>query len=204
MSSLVKAVSGAVSVDGRVVETGVAGSMARAGVAVVPADRHDSGVVLDLTVAENLFLVEPEEVSRRGLWDSGLMTRRASELISEFEIQTTGPDAPLWSLSGGNQQRVVLARELSNNPKVLIASQPTRGLDVGAIEYISNRLRGAQRDGVGVLLISNELEEILDLADRIVVLFRGKIVGEMLRSDVNLEHLGMLMGGAIDDLVENS
>ena len=204
MSSLVKAVSGAVSVDGRVVETGVAGSMARAGVAVVPADRHDSGVVLDLTVAENLFLVEPEEVSRRGLWDSGLMTRRASELISEFEIQAAGPDAPLWSLSGGNQQRVVLARELSNNPKVLIASQPTRGLDVGAIEYISNRLRGARRDGVGVLLISNELEEILDLADRIVVLFRGKIVGEMLRSDVDLEHLGMLMGGAIDDLVENS
>jgi len=125
-------------------------------------------------------------------------------LISEFEIQTVGPDAPLWSLSGGNQQRVVLARELSNNPKVLIASQPTRGLDVGAIEYISNRLRGARRDGVGVLLISNELEEILDLADRIVVLFRGKIVGEMLRSDVDLEHLGMLMGGAIDDLVENS
>jgi ABC-type uncharacterized transport system ATPase subunit len=132
------------------------------------------------------------------------MTRRASELISEFEIQAAGPDAPLWSLSGGNQQRVVLARELSNNPKVLIASQPTRGLDVGAIEYISNRLRGARRDGVGVLLISNELEEILDLADRIVVLFRGKIVGEMLRSDVDLEHLGMLMGGAIDDLVENS
>ena len=99
---------------------------------------------------------------------------------------------------------MVLARELGNNPKVLVASQPTRGLDVGAIEYISNRLREAKLDGVGVLLISSELEEILDLADRIIVLFRGKIVGEMLRSDVDLDRLGMLMGGSVDDLAEHS
>ena len=204
MSSLAKAREGTVRVDGQMVETGVAGSMARAGIAVVPADRHDSGVVLDLSVAENLFLVEPTQVSRHGFWDKELSDRRARELISEFEIQTSGPDAPLWSISGGNQQRIVLARELSNSPKVLIASQPTRGLDVGAIEYISGRLRQAKVDGVGVLLISNELEEILDLADRIIVLFRGKVVGEMPRAEIDLDRLGMLMGGVTEELAGSS
>ena len=101
----------------------------------------------------------------------------------------------MWSLSGGNQQRVVLARELSHGPRVLVAAQPTRGLDVGAIEYMSARLRDAAADGVGVLLISTELEEILDLSDRIVVMSRGRIVGEMKRGDVDLDRLGLLMGG---------
>jgi simple sugar transport system ATP-binding protein len=100
----------------------------------------------------------------------------------------------MWSLSGGNQQRLVLARELSHDPVVLVAAQPTRGLDVGAIEYMSQRLRSVAKSGVGVLLISTELEEILDLADRIAVLYRGRIVGEMTRHDVDLERLGLLMG----------
>ena len=204
MSSLVKAREGAVRVDGQMVETGVAGSMAIAGVAVVPADRHDSGVVLELTVAENLFLVDPVQVSRRGFWDRKLSDRRAQELISEFEIQTSGPTAPLWSVSGGNQQRIVLARELSNSPKVLVVSQPTRGLDVGAIEYISGRLRQAKVDGVGILLISSELEEILDLADRIIVLFRGRVIGEMPRTEIDLDGLSLLMGGVTEPLVGSS
>jgi simple sugar transport system ATP-binding protein len=102
----------------------------------------------------------------------------------------------MWTLSGGNQQRVVLARELSADPKVLVAAQPTRGLDVGAIEYMGDRLRLAADQGVAVLLISSELEEILHLADRIVVMYRGAIIGEMPNKDVDLERLGMLMGGA--------
>ena len=102
----------------------------------------------------------------------------------------------MWSLSGGNQQRVVLARELSGDPAVLVAAQPTRGLDVGAIEYVSDRLREAAVGGVGVLLISTELEEVLDLADRIIVIFRGRIVGEMDRAGVDVERLGLLMSGA--------
>jgi simple sugar transport system ATP-binding protein len=99
-------------------------------------------------------------------------------------------------LSGGNQQRLVLARELSYSPKVLVAAQPTRGLDVGAIEWMTDRLRRVADSGVGVLLISNELEEILQLSDRVVVLFRGRIIGEMDRADVDLEELGLLLGGA--------
>jgi simple sugar transport system ATP-binding protein len=170
--------------------------MACAGVAVIPEDRHDSGCVLDFTVAENLFIVDPARVARRGLMSMSTMRKRAQELIARFSINCTGPDAPLWSLSGGNQQRVVLARELSHDPQVLVAAQPTHGLDVGAIEYMSTQLSEAAKRGVGVLLISTELEEILDLSDRIVVIFKGRIVGEMTRSQVDVERLGMLMGGA--------
>ena len=106
------------------------------------------------------------------------------------------PTPRCGSLSGGNQQRVVLARELSAAPKVLVAAQPTRGLDVGAIEYMGGRLRAAAAAGVGVLLISTELEEILALAHRIVVIHRGRIVGEMAAAEADLERLGLLMGGA--------
>ena len=111
--------------------------------------------------------------------DRRIMREQATQLIERFNIACSSPDAPMWSLSGGNQQRVVLARELSHSPRVLVAAQPTRGLDVGAIEYMSGRLRDAAADGVAVLLISTELEEVLDLSDRIVVMSRGRAVGEM-------------------------
>ena len=197
LSSLLKLDSGTVQVQGASPAPGVPGAMASAGVAVVPADRHESGCVLDMTVAENLTLISPPRARFGwGILDRARRRAEAERLIEQFGVQTWGPDAPLWSLSGGNQQRVVLARELSGNPAVLVAAQPTRGLDVGAIEYVSERLREAARDGVGVLLISTELEEVLDLADRIVVIFRGRIVGEMDRSTLDLERLGLLMSGA--------
>ena len=197
LSSLLKLDSGTVQVQGASPAPGVPGAMAAAGVAVVPADRHESGCVLEMTVAENLTLISPPRARIGwGILDRARRRAEAERLIEQFSVQTSGPDAPLWSLSGGNQQRVVLARELSGNPPVLVAAQPTRGLDVGAIEYVSGRLREAARDGVGVLLISTELEEVLDLADRIVVIFRGRIVGEMDRSTLDLERLGLLMSGA--------
>ena len=196
LSSLLTAEAGTVEVDGVRVQPGRPGAMSGAGVAVVPEDRHTSGCVLDMTVAENLFLVDIERIANHGIYDPAVMRRDAARLIEDFEIQTAGPDAPFWSLSGGNQQRVVLARELSYSPKVLVAAQPTRGLDVGAIEWMTDRLRQVAESGVGVLLISSELEEILQLSNRIVVLFRGRIIGEMDRADVNLEELGLLLGGA--------
>ncbi len=203
MSSLLHLHSGEVLVEGSAIKTGAAGAMAKAGVAVIPEDRHDSGCVLDMTVAENLFLADPSLVASKGIMDRKRMHAFAAELIDRFSISCEGPDAPLWSLSGGNQQRVVLARELAHQPKVLVAAQPTRGLDVGAIEYMSEQLRVAAGTGVAVLLISTELEEILDLADRIIVLSRGKVAGEMSRADLNLESLGLLMGGALIDPTEN-
>ena len=196
LSSLLNAEAGTIEVDGVRVQPGRPGAMSGAGVAVIPEDRHTSGCVLDMTVAENLFLVDIERIANRGIYDPAVMRRDAARLIEDFEIQTAGPDAPFWSLSGGNQQRVVLARELSYSPRVLVAAQPTRGLDVGAIEWMTDRLRQVADSGVGVLLISSELEEILQLSHRIVVLFRGRIIGEMDRADVNLEELGLLLGGA--------
>lgn len=196
LSSLVSLDAGRVVVNDREVPTGSPGAMAKAGVAVIPEDRHDSGVVLDMTVAENLLMVDPYRVARHGVMDKARTTETARRMIEEFDIGCSGPDAPLWSLSGGNQQRVVLARELAAEPDVLVAAQPTRGLDVGAIEYMTDRLRQTAIDGVAVLLISSELEEILELADRIVVMSRGSIVGELSHADANLEALGMLMGGS--------
>ena len=196
LSSLVTLTSGSVLVDGVPVPSGRPGAMAQAGIGVIPEDRHDSGIVLDMSVAENLVLVDQSSVARRGVIDHGALTDFAKQMIDEFGIHCSGPDAPMWSLSGGNQQRVVLARELSQKPKILVAAQPTRGLDVGAIEYMSDRLSAAAADGVAVLLISSELEEILDLSHRIVVMHSGRVVGEMDRSDVDIEQLGLMMGGA--------
>jgi ABC-type uncharacterized transport system ATPase subunit len=195
LSSLTGITEGEVFVGGRPVPTGKAGAMATAGVGVIPEDRHDSGVVLEMSVAENLWLVNPGRAARAGVIDEARMRAGAERLIDEFDISCAGPDAPMMSLSGGNQQRVVLARELSNAPKVLIAAQPTRGLDVGAIEYMSGRLRQAAADGVGILLISSELEEILDLADRILVMSDGQIIGEMARDEADLGRIGLMMGG---------
>ena len=196
LSSLTKLDEGTVEVAGVAVPTGRPGAMAAAGVGVIPEDRHDSGCVLGMTVAENLAMADPHAVARRGMLDRRALRQRAARLMSEFEITAPGPDTPMRLLSGGNQQRVVLARELSASPTVLVAAQPTHGLDVGAIEYMSARLRAAAESGVGVLLISNELEEILALAHRIVVVHRGRVVGEMTRAEADLERIGLLMGGA--------
>ena len=179
LSSLADNETGTIEVAGVPVLAGKPGAMARAGIGVIPEDRHASGCVLDMTVAENLQLVDLQRIAKRGIYDPADIRRRAVSLIDEFDIQTAGPDAPFWSLSGGNQQRVVLARELSAQPKVLVASQPTRGLDVGRHRVDDRPLRATAASGVGVLLISSELEEILELSDRIVVLFRGRVVGEM-------------------------
>ena len=196
LSSLLTLDSGTVSVDGLEVSTGRSGAMARAGIGVIPEDRHDSGLVLDMTVAENLVLVDQSRAARRGVIDQKRLNSFADEMIEQFNIACSGSNAPMWSLSGGNQQRVVLARELSQEPKILVAAQPTRGLDVGAIEYMSHRLEAVAATGVAVLLISSELEEILELSHRIIVMHSGRIVGEMPRAEADFEALGLLMGGA--------
>ena len=199
LSSLLKLDSGSVEVEGCEVPTGVPGAFVKAGVGVISEDRHDMGCIMDMSLCENLYLSNPKEaVSGSGMMSRSAMSNRAAELIDYYRITASGPDAPMWSISGGNQQRVVLARELSHKPKVLLASQPTRGLDVGAVEYFLDQLRKAAADGIAVLLVSHELEEILELAHRIVVIYNGKIVGEMPRQGIDMQHLGMLMGGMAD------
>jgi general nucleoside transport system ATP-binding protein len=195
LSSLLALDSGTVEVDGTAVPTGRPGAMMRAGIGVIPEDRHGSGCVLDMSVADNLVFCDLDDVSSGRFLNRRLARRRAVELIRRFEIKTPSPDTPMRQLSGGNQQRVVLARELSRSPKVLVAAQPTHGLDVGAIEYMTDQLNAVRDSGVGVLLISTELEEVLSLSDRVAVIFEGRILGVMERAEVDLERLGLMMGG---------
>ncbi len=195
LSSLLSLDSGTVSVNLEEVQTGRQGAMAKAGIAVVPEDRHDSGVVLTMSVAANLALQRIEDFTQGGIINKGLLYENAKQLIDEFEIRCDGPNACLNSLSGGNQQKVVLARELSANPQVLVAAQPTRGLDVGAIEFMGERLKNAASRGIPVLLISSDLDEILHLSDRIAVISEGTIVGTLSRQEATTENLGLLMGG---------
>jgi general nucleoside transport system ATP-binding protein len=195
LGSLLALDEGTVEVDDVAIPTGRAGAMADAGIGLIPEDRHDAGSVLGLSVAENLVLDDLGRGRALARVDRRQRRRRAEQLITEFGIDCVGPDAPFASLSGGNQQRVVLARELAAHPPVLVASQPCRGLDVGAIEFIGQRLRAAAARGIAVLLISNELEEIIALADRIVVIHAGRIRGELTRADADIERIGLLMGG---------
>ncbi len=166
------------------------------GVGHIPEDRHRRGLVLDFNIAENLSLHEyrkPPE-SRLGWLSPRRILARARELIREYDIRGGGPQTTAGSLSGGNQQKVVVAREIAAEPRVLVASQPTRGLDVGAIEYVHRRLveeRGQQK---AVLLVSLELEEIRSLSDRILVIYEGKLVGEY-SPETSEEELGLAMTG---------
>jgi general nucleoside transport system ATP-binding protein len=194
LAGLITPQRGAVRVAGAPVRLGRGRSSDAIG--VVPADRHEGGCVLQLSVAENLVLDRPSRFARFGVLRKRLVAERARALVEDFGITTPSIDAPLWALSGGNQQRVVLARELSQRPRVLVVSQPTQGLDVGAMDDIWDRLRRTGSDGTAVLLVSTDLDEILAVSDRVGVIYRGRIVGEMPRQECTHERLGLLMGGA--------
>ena len=168
------------------------------GVAHVPEDRLGTGVSPSLSVADNLILKSHRHapMSTRGVLRHDRITRNAHELMKRFAVAAPGPDTPTRQLSGGNVQKVVLARELSSDPVVILAANPTRGLDVGATEAVRGLLVEAAGQGVGILLISEDLDEILLLADRIAVMYEGRIVGVVPRSSADVQHLGLMMAGA--------
>lgn len=195
LSGLVAPERGSVTVTGTDVAPARPGALRRAGLGIIPEDRHSSGVVLDMSVAQNLVLTSLESVSGRFLVSRRRMRERAAQLAEEYGVLAPSLDAPLRSLSGGNQQRVVLARELSAKPKVLVAAQPTHGLDVGAIEDMYRRLRQAADQGLAVLLITTELEEAVALSARIAVLSRGRVTGVLPTAEATAERLGLLLGG---------
>jgi len=166
------------------------------GLGHIPEDRQRRGLVLDFSLAENLGLHDyrKEPNSRFGWLFPNRLVRRARRLLEQYDVRGGGPQTRAAALSGGNQQKVVLAREIAREPSVLIAAQPTRGLDVGAIEFVHRRLVEARDSGKGVLLVSLELEEVLSLADRILVIYEGRIVQEY-PPDVTEEELGIAMTG---------
>jgi ABC-type uncharacterized transport system ATPase subunit len=172
----------------------------RGGMGHIPEDRQRHGLVLDFSLAENTALHDygEEPMSRHHWLDRAAMTARAAEWLQLFDVRGGGPETLARALSGGNQQKVVLAREIQSDPKVLIAAQPTRGLDVGAIEYVHRRLVEARDAGCAVLLVSFELDEVLDLADRILVMYGGQVVLERASGTTDERELGLAMtGGAV-------
>ena len=173
-----------------------------AGVGHVPSDRYKTALLRDFSIAENLVLskIDQAPFTRRGLIDHRAIDTHAQALVQQFDVRTPSVDIEVGKLSGGNAQKVVLARELAHQPQVLIVAQPTRGVDVGAIEYVHRELVRQRDQGMAILLISTELEEILNLSDRIIVLYEGRVMGECASADADVHQLGLMMAGAERDL----
>ncbi len=174
----------------------------RAGLSYIPEDRHNRGLVLDFSLSENVLLGNADDppFSRFGRILPRFVRGLTQRLMRQFDVRAPTPETPARSLSGGNQQKLIIARELHREPDVLLAVQPTRGLDVGAIEFVHRALVSERDKGRGVILISFDLDEILDLSDRILVLYAGEFTGEFLSGHVQRTELGLCMGGKpIDD-----
>jgi simple sugar transport system ATP-binding protein len=190
---------GTITLEGQDVTSASPRDRIRAGLADVPEDRQRDGLVLPMSVADNLVLdiydVPPH--AHRGSRDLAEVRSSAVQRSEDFDIRTSSVEVGVGTLSGGNQQKVILAREMSRPVKLLMASQPTRGLDVGSIEYVHRRLVAARDSGVAVLIVSSELDEVLALGDRIAVMFRGRIMA-IVDPSVGREQMGLLMAGVGD------
>ncbi len=197
LTGMRKASNGKVLVEGKDLTNASPGELIKNGIGHIPEDRMGSGLVLEMSIAENLVLeVRNNPRFRNGyLINSEQVHENAKRLVEEYSISSGGVDAPAWTLSGGNMQKAILAKVLSRNPKILIAAQPTSGLDVGATEFITEKLKEQRKQGVGILLISSDLNEIMSLSDRIVGFFEGKIMGIVPGATAKLEDIGLMMGG---------
>ena len=187
-------------VDGNDVTNSQPSKLNAIGLSYIPEERMLDGVIREFSVAENYVL--QDHGHPKFTWATVFMLFRkirdaCRQAIEIYEIKTPSTETLIKSLSGGNIQKLVLARELSRAPGVLVAAQPTRGVDIGATEYIHQRLLEERDNGTAILLISEDLDEIRALSDRILVMYEGKIVGEVENKDVEIEHLGMLMTGGV-------
>ncbi len=189
-------VSGSIKLDEKEILGVTVQDSLRAGIAYIPESRELDGLISSFSIVENLILDVHDQspVAKNGRLNSGYINENSSKLVKEFDIRTQSIFDTASSLSGGNKQKVVLARELSREVKLVVASQPTRGLDVGSIEFVYEKLLAERSANRAILLISSELDEVLELADRIAVIYKGEIVGEV-GPDVSREKLGLMMAG---------
>ena len=197
IAGLRQPIAGRVQVCGQSVN-GSPSAAAAAGLAHIPSDRYRMGMLKDFTVAENLILqrVGNKPFTRRGWLNQSAIRSNAQALVHDYDVRTPSVETPAGSLSGGNAQKMVLARELARSPRVLLAAQPTRGLDVSAIEFVHRKLIEGRDAGLAVLLISTELDEILALSDRIAVMYEGRIVGVVDAKQADIGKIGMWMAGS--------
>lgn len=197
ITGLRKVKSGSIKIKGQEVVGFSPRKITEMNVSHVPEDRHRDGLVLEMMLSENIALQTyyKEPLSKNGVLNYNQINSYARKLMEEFDVRAANEIVPASALSGGNQQKAIIAREVDRNPDLLIVSQPTRGLDVGAIEYIHKRLIGERDKGKAVLVVSFELDEILNLSDRIAVIHDGKIQGIVKPSETNKQELGILMAG---------
>jgi simple sugar transport system ATP-binding protein len=177
------------------------------GMGHIPEDRHKHGLILDFRLKENFVVHDyyTEAFSHNGILNMGKIDAYSDRLIEEFDVRSgQGKETPARSMSGGNQQKAIIARELDRSPKLLVVVQPTRGLDVGAIEYIHNRIETERENGKAILLVSFELEEVMSLSDRISVIHDGRIMGTMNAKDADERTLGLMMAGSEVEGVDNN
>ena len=190
-------IEGSLTLEGRELIGSSIHDSLHAGIAFIPESRELDGLVGSFSIAENLILDLHDQApfSRGVSLSSKIVVEEAEKRVTEFDIRTQSVSAAVSTLSGGNKQKVVIARELSRPIKVLVASQPTRGLDVGSIEFVHERILKERDNGHGVLLFSTELDEVLAIADRIAVMYRGEII-DIVDSSISRDDLGLLMAGA--------
>ena len=189
--------SGQVSVEGNPVKTPTPKHVRSMGLAYVPEERMKYGSIGDFTVAENLILVDYDQAPyvRNGLLSFSSIEERSEQLVSDYSIRTPSTGTLTRKLSGGNIQKVVIAREFSGGAETLVVAQPTRGIDIGAAEYIHEQLLVQRSQGKAILLISEDLDEVMALSDRLVVMYEGRVMGRMNREDATIEQVGLLMSG---------
>ena len=195
--------SGSIQLDGKDITKLPTRQRTEGGLGHIPEDRHKHGLVLQMGLDENIGLQTyyKEPLSKNGFLNKKAFVDLAERLIEEFDVRTPSPTVAAGALSGGNQQKAIIAREIDRDPSLLIAAQPTRGLDVGAIEYIHKRLIDQRNKGKAVLLMSFELDEILNVADRIAVMYEGRIVDVLDTKETNETELGLLMAGSTREQV---
>lgn len=201
ITGLRKVKSGTVKVHGKDITGMKPRKVTESGVGHIPQDRHKHGLVLDFPIGHNIALQTyyASPISKSGIIDYSKINEKAKQIISDFDVRTQGPHELARSLSGGNQQKAIIGREVDRNPELLIAALPTRGLDVGAIEFIHSRLIEQRDNGKAVLLISFELDEVMNVSDRIAVIHDGEIIDIVIPEETNEQELGLLMAGhAID------
>ncbi len=188
---------GKIYLDGLDITSATPKDLIHHGVSYIPEERNRDGLVREFTVAENMILrdLDSEKYARKGFLNMNAIAEESKRLVKDYNVKTPSTETPMKSLSGGNAQKVILARELSRNPKVLVAAQPTRGVDIGATEYIHEMITHQRSAGTATLLISEDLDEILALSDRIAVIFHGEIMGIVARKDATPEKLGLMMAG---------
>ncbi|ANF96144.1 ABC transporter ATP-binding protein [Paenibacillus bovis] len=189
---------GKVTLHGKDITNLTPRKVTESGVAHIPEDRHKHGLVLDFSVSENMVLETYYKApyNKNGFLQYDEVDKKATRLVEAFDVRTPSIHTMARSLSGGNQQKAIIAREIDKNPELLVAAQPTRGLDVGAIEFVQKQLIAQRDQGKAVLLISFELDEIMNVSDRIAVIYEGQIVGEVLPEQTNDQELGLMMAGS--------